>query len=170
MKKRRREALVLKILFAFVVLFLLGMTLYPFLTMNTGRGASGDRPTQIGGRADSHRRLRQLNAALRMYATDYDERLPPMTDPVALRLLLAPYLSDVQAWFNPANGNAYAVNAKLSSQSLKNYKKAAGKTITFYEPRPAAGNGGRNVGYLDGQVRWTPEAQWKQTKKAATLP
>ena len=135
--------------------------------------------------------LERLGIALQMYAQDYDETLPPMQTPAAVKKALYLYVrkNDV-VFLDPRTSQPYEPNPSLSGKAVgtvgRYVRPAGGKqaryilviktqiprrseTIGLYEPIPAP-DGTRGVLFLDGHVARVSEAEWKRLKKASGIP
>jgi hypothetical protein len=116
------------------------------------------------------RRLKRLTFLLRMYAEDYDNRLPPITKATDLRRYLEPYVGGSSPAFPwapeeepdrkgaifvcPATRLPYELNPELSNVDIGwNFAKVKNpqSVVLLRDPRPHA-DGRWTIGYLDGHV------------------
>src|SRR5438874_1111355 len=58
-------------------------------------------PSTMGEVAAPLRNLKQLALAFRMYVQDYDDRLPPMTNPAVVKRALFPYAKSEAVFVHP---------------------------------------------------------------------
>jgi prepilin-type processing-associated H-X9-DG protein len=128
----------------------------------------------VGHRAEMGRpissldHLKQLGLALRLYTQDYDNRLPPMKDPVAAKQALLPYVGRESVFAHPTTGEPYQPNPALSHKKLTSLEWPE-TVVAFYEAHPLAPDT-RGVLFADGHARRVPEAAWPQLKRASELP
>jgi prepilin-type processing-associated H-X9-DG protein len=117
--------------------------------------------------------LRQLALGVLMWAQDHDEVLPPaenwMTE-------LEPYLKNPEIYRCPAAPElecGYAYNLAVAGLNLADIPDPAG-AVLFYEstvgmpstadmgetqPQPGRHEGGNNLAYVDGHVKWVADAE-----------
>lgn len=152
--------------------------LWPTLTLGealvvvafTGVLAAVLFPTHCGSRERARRssclsNVKQLSNALLMYASDYDERLPPAN---VWHDAIFPYVKNEWIWHCPTRKErvpSYSYNALLHCRSLTEVgspkeqpmlfetdvsrRNAADLGVTFITPHNQRGA----VGYVDGHVR-----------------
>ncbi|MCS7066852.1 MAG: hypothetical protein NZL85_11355 [Fimbriimonadales bacterium] len=113
-------------------------------------------------------RLRQITTALLMYASDYDDKLPPMNDPIRLDFLLQPYVMRQNVFFDPVNKTRFGVNASLSLKSLSAISNHA-DTVVFFQQKPDKRTNKRWVAFLDGYVKAVDEKQWQRLSKSSGI-
>jgi len=97
--------------------------------------------------------IRRLGAAVLLYATDNDNRLPlDMSSAAAVRKAVQTYISDEGAFttLNP-NGGEFLGNRSLSGASFKPDDARLRKTVMFYESKEWP-DGTRAVVWLDGHT------------------
>jgi prepilin-type processing-associated H-X9-DG protein len=111
--------------------------------------------------------LKQLMLAVLMYAQDHDEVLPSAE---TWRDDIMPYIGNVQVFQCFVNPWGYTYNASLSKKPLGQVDRPSETIVLFevghMEPNAAADltavqlahrhNGGDNVAYADGHVKWLP--------------
>jgi prepilin-type processing-associated H-X9-DG protein len=154
-------------------------------TSSTGSAAT-DKPGQ-----ESLVHLERLGIALRMYAQDYDETLPPMQTPAAVKKALYLYVrkNDV-VFLDPRTSQPYEPNPSVSGKAAatagRYTRRAGGKqgryilmtkrqiprpgeTIGLYELTEAP-DGTRGVLFLDGHVARVSEADWQRLKRISGIP
>ena len=146
------------------------------VTAQTG----GESASSAAAQAESQSRLKQLGRALIFYAQDYDELLPPMTSPLAVKKVLSPYVRKNDAVFlDPRTNEPYQPNASLSGKRVATVTRRGivkraeithlANVVALYELTPAA-NGERDVLFLDGHVQRVSGAEWQRLKQASRLP
>ncbi len=126
------------------IILLLAAMLFPAL-----RGAR-----EQGRRAKCVNNLKQISAALHMYATDHNEKFPPNLQ----ALVDEGYIDDLNVFICPSSGLSQISNADQGS-----YLYNAGLTesapsttpIVCDKPENHQGRGG-NVLYVSGTVKWEP--------------
>lgn len=112
-------------------------------------------------------RIRRLTFALRMYAQDHDDCLPPAR---AWSTQVLPYIKQAEWWDCPEAGRpyGYAVNSNLDGSDLSTVTRPETVLLLFDSRLPgpnAVGGastvaspvrhpGGNSFCYLDGHVRW----------------
>lgn len=117
--------------------------------------------------ATSLSNLKQLGLALVMYASDYDEVLPPMQDAETVKAALEPYVSNEQLFVHPTTGEPYQPNPILSYHKLAHISNPA-EFVTFYEASPWE-DGSRGVAFLDGHAKRVDEEEWELAKRASKI-
>lgn len=151
----------------------------------TAQTSGGTRSPELQAEAQS--RLKQLGRALQMYAQDYDETLPPMQSPAAVKKVLSPYVRKNDAVFlDPRTNAPFQPNASLSGKRIGTVtltlKRAShrvrikergevthpGEVVALYELTPDA-QGERNVMYVDGHVKRVWEAEWQRLKQLSHI-
>jgi prepilin-type processing-associated H-X9-DG protein len=152
--------------------------------------STGSAATDKAGQ-ESLVHLERLGIALQMYAQDYDETLPPMQTPAAVKKALYLYVrkNDV-VFLDPRTSQPYEPNPSVSGKAVgtvgRYVRRAGGKqgryilmtkrqiprcseTIGLYEPTEAP-DGTRGVLFLDGHVARVSEAEWQRLKRASGIP
>jgi hypothetical protein len=124
-------------------------------------------PHSMGEVATPLRRLKQLALAFQMYVQDYDDRLPPMTNPAAVKKALFPYVKSEAVFVHPTTREPYQPNPALSHRKLISIEQPD-KVVAFYEAHPSA-DGTRRVVFADGHVEHVPETVWPELKRASEL-
>jgi prepilin-type processing-associated H-X9-DG protein len=110
-----------------------------------------------------------------MWSQDHDETLPPAK---GWAKELEPYLRNLELFRCPGARNltcGYAFNLDVAGKRLADIERPS-ETVLFYEstlgsldaadkgesqPQPGRHNGGNNLAYVDGHVRWQPGAAEK---------
>ncbi len=118
-------------------------------------------------RAASASNLKQIGLALMMYSQDYDEVLPPMVDSASVKKILMPYMANDKLFTDPRTGELYAVNTVLSKHKLAQIVSPAEMAV-FYE-KNLDSDGGRNVAFADGHVKWVRASEWETVKKKSKI-
>lgn len=85
-----------------------------------------------------------------MYASDWDNRLPPMRSPAALQTAVFPYVKAKPVFLCPAWNSPYAPVSTLSGKNQKSIKSPS-STVIFRCPRPHK-TGVVFAGYADGHA------------------
>jgi BlaR1 peptidase M56 len=162
--------------------------LVPWRVTAQSSGTANDKASIDSANRESNARLKQLGTALLMYAQDYDEILPPMKTPMAVKKALYPYVRKNDAVFlDPHADEPYQANPSVSGKAvgvvtllmrgpgrgLKILKytriRRRGEVVALYEPSPAP-DGTRGVVFLDGHVTRIREAEWPRLKQASGMP
>lgn len=159
------------------------------VTAQTGGNTGGENGGSEQMQAEAQMRLKQLGLALQMYAQDYDEVLPPMKSPAAVKKVLYPYVRKNDAVFlDPRTTEPYQPNASLSGKRIawvtlsvrrSGHRRPTqiklpaditrpGEMVAFYELTPAA-DGTRNVLFVDGHVKRYPEVEWQRLKRSSHI-
>ncbi len=111
-------------------------------------------------------RVKQLNLALLMYATDHEETLPPADKWCDL---IVPYMGNTRAIFHcpaePGAGCSYSFNASLANQKLPKSSRATNTVLVFSSADGWNRSGGEDqmaphrhegrmctIGFADGHV------------------
>ncbi len=111
--------------------------------------------------------LRQLGAAILLYAQDGDKTLPPLDDLAATRKALLPYAGMKDVFTHPATRQPYQPNPSLSGKKLAAIANPAA-TVIFYEAQPTDDQ--RAILFLDGHAERLPESKWTKLKETANIP
>jgi hypothetical protein len=125
-------------------------------------------PSTMGRRVTSLDNLRQLGVAFAMYVQDYDDRLPPMTNPAVVKKALFPYVKSEAVFVQPTTREPYQPNPALSHRKLASIEQPD-RVVAFYEGRPSM-PGARWVVFVDGHTERVPAAVWPQLQRASELP
>jgi hypothetical protein len=125
-------------------------------------------PREMGRPVTSLSNLKQLAIGFEMYIQDYDDRLPPMMDPVAVKKVLLPYVKNEGVFVHPTTREPYQPNPSLSHRKLNRIDQPD-KVVAFYEGHPSAVDT-RGVAFADGHATRVPEAVWPQLKRASEIP
>jgi len=125
-------------------------------------------PAAAARKAESLSNLKQMALASLMYANDYNEVMPPLKDPAAIKKLLQPYVRNEEIFINPFTKKPYMANAVLSGKKLRHIADPS-SMVVFYEDSPAP-DGTRGVSFLDGHAKRVTESEWVTLKKASKIP
>jgi prepilin-type processing-associated H-X9-DG protein len=125
-------------------------------------------PSTMGRRVTSLSILKQLGIAFEMYVQDYDDRLPPMTNPAAVKKALFPYVKSEAVFVHPTTREPYQPNPALSHRKRGSIEQPD-KVVAFYEAHPST-DGTRRVLFADGHVEHVSEAVWPQVQRASKIP
>jgi guanylate kinase len=142
-RMRRYTSLPVALLYALLGLLVLGFLLFPLVSR------AGSRARE----AKTLLNIRSLGAAVLLYATDNDNRLPPdMSSASAVRRAVARYVADEGAFttLNPAGGE-FLGNRSLSGATLKLGDPGLRSVVMFYDSK-AWPDGSRAVVWLDGHA------------------
>jgi hypothetical protein len=123
---------------------------------------------EMGRTISSLDHLKQLALAFLMYTQDYDGRLPPMEDPVAMKRALLPYVKWEAAFVHPISDEPYQPNSSLSQRVLASIAEPE-TVVACYEAHPTTPET-RGVVFLDGSAKRVPEADWPDRKRASGIP
>ena len=122
------------------------------------------RAVQDARRAACQQNLKQISmAALHIAQNENNGKLPDLSSPAGIRAALRGHVKDLNPFVCPASHQAFQGNPALSFKSPKALGKPM-ETILFYEAE-AGHEGGRNVAYADGHVRWLHERGWQEAKR-----
>ena len=135
-------------------------------------------------RSSCQSNLKQQMLAVLQYAQDYDEKLPPARKWVDV---LQPYARSQEIFVCPSlkaagvKGNGYAFNQYLSQKSQSRIVQSEA-TVVIYETSNPARNwfgpgtgrayrhqGGSNIAFADGHVKWFLKGQEKGVKFKPTF-
>ncbi len=143
-----------------------------------------NNPTFIKGREDARRsscqsNMKQQALGMLQYIQDYDEKMPPARKWVDV---LQPYIKSEQVFICPSlqatgtKGNGYAFNQYLSQKSYYKLQDTP-FTVAIYETSNPARNwfgpgtgrayrheGGSNIAFADGHVKWFLKGREKEVK------
>ena len=170
------------------------------VTAQTAGTAANEKGNTEKLNHESQMRLKQLGAVLLMYAQDYDEVLPPMESPSAVKKVIYPYVrrSDA-ALLDPHTNEPYQPNPTVSRcqvvGTVRTYDSVHNRWTTYLSKRGrhapfmrvrgyitalaqslafyeprTAPDGTRGVLFLDGHVARVSEAEWQRLKKASGVP
>ena len=117
--------------------------------------------------------LHQIGLAWMMYADDWNDKFPDLSDAQTMKAALARYLnkdtSQAERFFvQPNTGRPYQPNSSLS------FKKRQGldypsQTMVVYEDAPAR-DGTRGVLFGDCHVERVTESRWQELKQTSNIP
>lgn len=130
--------------------------------------ASWFNPTFQPFPEDCPTNLKNANMALLMYIQDWDERFPPMKDVALIRMVLSPYVRNMDTFFCPTSKQPYSPNPNLHRKSLIDIHFPF-ETPSFYE-LTIHPDGLRGVAYVDGHVKFVNQSQWQALKRRYQLP
>lgn len=135
-------------------------------------------------RASCQSNMKQQALGFLQYAQDYDEKLPPARRWIDV---LQPYVKSEAIFVCPSlkaagvRGNGYAFNQYLSQKSQSRIEEPW-TTIAVYETSNPARNwfgpgtgrayrheGGSNLAFADGHIKWFPKGQEKGVKFKPTF-
>jgi len=106
--------------------------------------------------------LKQIGIALRMYAEDYDDTLPPAG---CWQAALAAYVRDEEVFTCPTTGKPYLFNDNLAGKILSKIANQDQVALAWDAPaddgRPPHGGSGFNVAFL-GHVQRLDEATFSE--------
>ncbi len=106
--------------------------------------------------------LKQIGIALRLYAEDNDDTLPPAGSWQEAR---AEYVRDGEVFTCPTTGKPYLFNDNLAGKTLPKIANQD-QVALAWEARADDGSsphhGGFNVVFLDGHSKWLDEATFSQ--------
>jgi prepilin-type processing-associated H-X9-DG protein len=125
-------------------------------------------PREMGQVVSSVRNLRHLGIAFAIYVQDYDDRLPPMTNPAVVKRALFPYAKSEFVFVHPTTREPYQPIPALSHRKLASIEQPE-KVVAFYEAHPLT-DGTRGVLFVDGHATRVPEATWPELKQASGIP
>ncbi len=94
--------------------------------------------------------LEKLTLGVLMYAQDYDEKLPRMTNPITFHDLVMPYIRDTKVFICPATFLLYTDNSRLSEKQLSSFPDTSVIKVAW-DTRPHRDHL-LTVGFLDGHV------------------
>jgi hypothetical protein len=103
-----------------------------------------------------------------MYASDYDETLPPMKDAAEVKKALLPYVRSETIFVQPGTDEPYEPNLILSGKKIAHIEYP-NQMIVFYE-KTAATDGTRAAAFLDGHAKRVSAAEWERLKKLSKIP
>lgn len=131
-------------------------------------------PTQVPARlAGSQSNLVQIGKAMKMYASDWDDRLPPMRNTAVLKKAVRPYVEKMEdgstedLFVQPGPNKPYRVNAVLSNQK-ENQITSPAEIVALYEADPDQ-DGLRNALFMDGHVKHLDAREWLRVKKTSEI-
>ncbi|MEO7898800.1 MAG: WD40 repeat domain-containing protein, partial [Capsulimonas sp.] len=103
--------------------------------------------------------LKRIGLGILQYAQDYDEYMPDLRSPEALKAAVYPYVRSEDTFVNPFTGQSYLYNAAYSGWSLAMFDSPA--TMWLARDRTPNSDGTLNVLFADGHVktRYTYVAQ-----------
>jgi prepilin-type processing-associated H-X9-DG protein len=127
-----------------------------------------DRDKAVNARSVSN--LHQIGLAWMMYADDYNNKLPDLSDAQSMKEALARYLGkgSEKAFVHPRTGKPYQPNSSLSHQERRGPNASANFAVV-YEDEPFV-DGTRGVLFGDGHVERVTETRWQELKKTSNIP
>ncbi len=132
------------------IILLLAAMLFPAL-----QGAR-----EQGRRAKCVNNLKQISAALHMYASDHNERFPDKLQD----LVDEGYIDDVNVFICPSSGVSSISSADEGSYLYNTgLTESASSTTPIVCDKPENHKKGGNVLYVGGTVKWSPgkKGQWQ---------
>jgi len=117
---------------------------------------------------DSLSNLKNLALAVVMYATDYSDTLPDLTEAEAAKKVLNEYVKDESVFYYPDTGQPYVPNAALSGKPTADIADPA-RAVVFYEANPAD-DGTRGAAFVDGHAARLDQGRWEEVKKESGIP
>jgi prepilin-type processing-associated H-X9-DG protein len=116
--------------------------------------------------------LKTISLAWTMYADDYDDKFPDLSDAQTMKTALAAYLnkdaSKAERFFvHPNTGRPYQPNSSLSFKKRQGFNYPS-QIVVVYEDAPAR-DGTRGVLFGDGHVDRVNEARWRELKKTSNI-
>ena len=113
--------------------------------------------------------LKQISLAWTMYADDWNDTFPNLSDAQSMKQVLAPYLGGSEKPFlHPKTGQPYQPNSSLTYQKRKS-PNASAYIVAVYEADPAQ-DGTRGVLFTDGHADRVNEPVWQKLKKTSNIP
>jgi len=117
--------------------------------------------------------LHQIALAWMMYADDYNDKLPDLSDAQTMKAALAHYLnkdsSQAERFFvQPNTSRPYQPNSSLTYQERRG-PNASANIAVVYEDAPAS-DGTRGVLFGDCHVERVTESRWLELKKTCHIP
>jgi prepilin-type processing-associated H-X9-DG protein len=159
---------------------------FAFGLKGNGAGPFRSRPAGSARFSSSISNAKQVALGLLIYASDYDDRLPPdMGNPASVEKVVDPYLRNATVWrsANP-RGSRFLPNENLSLVPGTEIVDPAGDPMLFESKEWTDGR--RIIGYADGHVKavtgFDPKTDLKveltqkgkdivaKSKSASTLP
>jgi hypothetical protein len=125
-----------------------------FVAFGLGGPHGAARPVSTGGLSMSISNAKQLSLGFLMYASDWDDRMPPrMEDLRYTEIVLDPYLRNRSLWFSPQHSGArYLPNKELTAVPLVEMVTDPAVAVLLYESEEWS-DGRRVVAYTDGHAK-----------------
>ena len=117
--------------------------------------------------------LKMIGLAWSMYADDYNDKLPDLSDAQSMKNALARYLNNntaqaERAFVQPNTGRPYQPNSSLTYKERRGFN-APSNVAVVYEDAPAK-DGTRGVLFGDCHVDRVNETRWQALKKTSNIP
>jgi prepilin-type processing-associated H-X9-DG protein len=132
-----------------------------------------ERARDNGFNALSVSNLKMIGIALMMYADDYNNILPDLSDAQNMKKAVAAYVSTDKSktekhFVHPRTGKPYQPNSSLSYKELKGPNASADIAVVYEDALPEDGT--RAVLFGDGHVERVDNARWLELKKTSNIP
>jgi prepilin-type processing-associated H-X9-DG protein len=116
--------------------------------------------------------LHAIGIAWSMYADDWNDKFPDLSDAQNMKEAIARYLSTdtskAERFFvHPNTGRPYQPNSSLSFKKRQGFNYPS-QIVLVYEDAPAR-DGTRGVLFGDGHVERVTESQWLELKKTSNI-
>lgn len=137
-----------------------------------------NRPRGCGGQISASRNLRQIGLAVLMYAQDYNDHLPPLTDGATAKAMLLPYIGRETVFDDPTSRRPFRPNRMLSARRFSmnrgfvrlgsGVERPVDQVAVYFEAAPRE-DGRRGVLFLDGHVKRVDPAEWEHIKTLSAI-
>lgn len=137
-----------------------------FFFLGCGGGGT-NAPTKAVDQTETLGNLRSLNAAVAIYAQDYDLMFPNASTFDTLKPILFPYHRDSSNYTDPNTNIPFAWNGYLSGKMMNSADFTG--FATFYVVVPVVPNA-RPVATFNGSSKLVTDTEWAQLKATSHIP